>query len=212
MRVMALRVLVLFALAVTLWAVGAWLIDPRLPVGTGSDIALFPLLAASVNASLRGSHGAGVGLAAYALVAATLVPAAMLAAWLAWRAAERLAAQRLALSFSLGALAGSYFWFMRDLEPWMVVRLPQAAALDGLAMVAFAMSLVALVACFRIYPEPASLETVQRSLDRYRSWEAGWIANMRAARGPWRLWSFLPRERYGAYGSQLEPDVRGLRR
>ena len=208
----ALRGLVLLALAITLWAVGAWLLEPRLPVGSGRDITLFPFVAASVNASLRGSHAAGVAISAYALVAATLVPAALLATWLGWRAATRAAARRLALAFSLGALAGSYFWFLRDVEPWMFGRTGAAAWLDPVAMIALAYALVALVACFRIYPEPTSLETVQRALDQHRSREDRWVADFRAARGAWRAWSFLPRERYGAHGRAVEPGERGIRR
>lgn len=212
MRITALRALVLLALAITLGAVGAWLLDPRLPVGSGRDMTLFPLVAASVNASLRGSHAAGVAFAAYGLVAATLLPAALLATWLAWRAAERPAARRLALAFSLGALAGSYFWFLRDVEPWMAVRSSQSGLIDALAMVALVFAFVALVACFRIYPEAVSHDSVQRALDRHRRRQERWVANLRDGVGMWRAWSFLPRERFGAYGREVEPGERGLRR
>jgi len=211
-NLLALRVLAALAAALGLWASIDWLLAPRMPLGSGTDLSLFPLLAIPINAVLRGLMPPAIGHIQYVFVCATLLLAAGLSLRLAWLSTTTIATRRLGLAMALAVLAVGYFWLIRDVAPWQTPLRPFLPWLDPTATAFGALSLVTLVGCFRSYPEPLTQEFADRGLTAALDWQDRLASNKRAGHGIWRLWSWLPLEHYGNYGREQRPDLRGLTR
>ena len=216
MPVLAIRLLVWCALLLALYVAAQWLASPGLPASMLAPadralrVQLFPLLALQVTTILRGGHAA-VAYASYALIAATLLLAATLAAWLAWRGLQRATVRYLAAALALMSIAVAHFWFLREFSPLRSL-LALRDALDYVAMLCGIFALVAFVACFRIYPEAFSRESVRRDSSLRVSGRNAQSLRIRRGEGFWRLWSWLPQERYGTYGRTRSPELAGVSR
>jgi adenylate cyclase len=208
----ALRALAVPAAALALWASIDWLSAPRMPFGSGKDLGLFPLLAIAINGVLRGLMPPWVGSLHYLLVCATLILASGLSLRLAWLSGTSIAARRLGVALALAAMATAFFWLIRDMAPWQPWLRPWLPWLDPAATALGALSLVALVGCFRDYPEPLTQEFANRGLIASLDWQDQHAASKRAGRGLWRLWSWLPPEHYGIYGRTQRAGLRGWQR
>lgn len=211
-RETGLKVLSAIGLMLGIWIAIDWGLSPRLPQGSGRDLQLFPLLAIQINAILRGALPLSLGLGMYALVAISVLLAPLLAVRLAFAAVASPAARRLALALSLATLSAAWFWFFRDMAPWIESVRPWRVVLDPAGMLAGVYALVALVGCFRIYPEPLTQEFSERGFSASLEWQRRHAQNKRAGTGIWRLWAWLPREHYGAYGRTQSPGLSGWRR
>lgn len=211
-RVSGLRVLSAISLAIGAWVAIDWCLEPRLPLGSGRNFELFPLLTLQINAVLRGGQPLGLGLSIYAMVAMTVLLAPLLAARLVFSTGTTAATRRLALALSLGTLSAAWFWFLRDLEPSAATLHGWRVGLDIGGLLAGVYGLIALVGCFRIYPEPLTQEFAQRGFDASFEWSQRLARNKRAGAGIWRLWAWLPSEKYGHHGRLQAPGLAGLRR
>lgn len=196
------------------WCAGSWVLDPRLPVVTSpSDqmLPLFPMLSMQVSDFSSGKLQA-VPLAIYAITSLALVLSAALAFRLALRSNASPAIRHLRWALILSSLAVVWFWYLRELAPWKGSFRDWRDVLDPLAMMSGFLALAALVACYRVYPEPLTQELVGRGVDATRHHYLKSAPRKRAGAGVWRLWSWLPSEMYGAYGRTLHPEVHGWRR
>ncbi|HVF35561.1 MAG TPA: adenylate/guanylate cyclase domain-containing protein [Candidatus Saccharimonadia bacterium] len=211
-RIAALRCLCAAAALLGSAASFAWILDSGLPDARAAAWAGFPLVEFQLYFVRRDKLPETFGLALYAIAAATVALASALSAWLAWRAVDRAPVRRLALALALGSLSVAYLWFFRELEPWRGTVATWTPVLDRVSVMAGVFGAVALVACFRIYPEPLTQEFSRRTLDSYARGQSDLSARMRAGEGIWRLWSWLPKERYGAFGRTQDPGRRGLSR
>ena len=129
------RLLAFAALAVAMWAGVSWAPHPQLP--SHADATQFPLVALMVFESSRGvgPWQSVFSMVAFALTAATMLLAAALAAWLAWRGTNRPALRDLTAALALGSMAVGWFWFLR---PWSAPTFASAlSALDYLFVLAW---------------------------------------------------------------------------
>jgi class 3 adenylate cyclase len=189
---------------------GLWFLHPQ-AVGTAvARIHAFPLqvmLTSFDDAAPRLPQ-----LVLLSLFAASLALSALLVLRLAWGGLQQASTRYLARALSFGNFALGYFFFVRELSLGMAWLPASGWWLDAAGTIAYCYALVALVACFRIYPEPVTVDRVDRAfLDRLAS-ETDLAARIRAGAGAWRLWSWLPGEAFGAYGRQMQPSRRGVAR
>jgi class 3 adenylate cyclase len=151
-------------------------------------------------------------VALFSVSAATLALSALLVLRLAWGGLQRLSTRYLARALSLGNFALAYLYFARELAlwpPWLPVS---NWWLDAAATTAACYALVALVACFRIYPEAVTVDRVDRAFEERMAAEGALASRIRSGAGAWRWWSWLPDEAYGVHGRQAHPQRRGWRR
>lgn len=217
MVVVTIRLLAFVAFAVGCWLAVDWMLDPRLPEvlltqAISKEIAkqLFPLAALQVAIGLRGGWSTTPLLLAYAGIALTMTLAASLAAWLAWRGLQRATVRHLALALALAVLCVAYFWFARELHPMRTGIGVFAPTLDYVGMLCGIFAWVALVGCFRNYPDVFSHELVERQIATTLSSNSSRAQRIRAGSGPWRLWAWLPQEQFGHYGRRQHPDRRWI--
>lgn len=206
------RVLAVCGLLLVAWIVVDWSLAPRLPLASGRDLGLFPVLALQLNPVLRGQLPLALGWFVLATQYATALLAALLWARLGFLARPSQATRRLALSLGLGTFAAAWFWGLRDLAPWQPAMASWRWLFDPLATIAFVTSLAALAGCYSVYPEALTQDFAQRGLDASLEWQRRAAERKRAGLGVWRLWSWLPGERYGAHGRGRDPALRGWRR
>jgi len=209
----AVRLLAFFALALGGWLAIDWMLDPRLPevlaiYATSKEASqqMFPLAGLQVAIGWRAGWSATPMLLAYAATALTMALAAVLAAWLSWRGLQQATVRHLALGLSLATLCVAYFWFARELEPTRSLLVGYVRLLDYLAMFCGVFAWIALVACFRNYPEPFSRALVERQVSSTIAWNNERANSIRAGAGPWRLWAWLPEERLGRFGRTRQPE------
>ena len=209
----AVRLLAFIALALGGWLAIDWMLDPRLPevlakYATSKEAAqeMFPLAGLQVAIGWRAGWSTAPMLLAYAATALTMALAAVLAAWLSWRGLQQATVRHLALGLSLAVLCVTYFWFAREFAPTRSQLVGYAPMLDYLAMLCGVFAWIALVACFRNYPEPFSRALVERQVSSTiaRNNERG--RGIRAGAGLWRLWAWLPEEQFGRYGRTRQPE------
>lgn len=212
------RLMAIFALIVGVWTCADWMLEPRLPdailmPGSVKELSkqMFPLTGMQVLIGLRGGWLTPLWLV-YAITAMTTALAASLAAWLAWRGLHRVTVRHLTLALSLAVLCIAYFWFVRELVPTRTGIQAVAPMLDYPAMLCGMFALIALVACFRSYPEAFSRELVERQVTTIVRSNTERAQRIRAGQGPWRLWAWLPDEQFGSYGRSRHPHRFGVAR
>ena len=202
-----------FAFAFALWAGIDWISHPRAPVVheplpiAGTEHVLPYVALMGINGSAAANPWpSAFSISSFALTAITSLLAATLAAWLAWRSTRRPALRDLTLALTLGSVAVSWFWFTRPWAPPLVAG--AQPVLDYVGVLAWCISGWALQNCFSVYPEPIS----RAWLDKADVFNEGRCARARRGDGIWRYWSWLPPERYGAYGRASATHLRGWRR
>ncbi len=219
MVTVAIRLIALAALALGSWVSIDWMLDPRFPEvllaqGNVKELAkqMFPLAGFQAVIGLRQGWTTTPLLLSYACTALTLALAGALAAWLAWRGLQRATVRHLTLALSLAVLCVAYFWFARELAPTRTTMQAFAPILDYPAMLCGIFALIALVACFRTYPEAFSRDLVDRQIATMITSNSDRAQRIRAGDGVWRLWSWLPEEQFGAYGRTRHLHRHGIAR
>lgn len=212
----AIRCLGVLTFLFAVWVAGGWLLDPQLPA-LPSPVEkawifehFMPLFGVAIALYVKGMLPASVLWTASALVMVTLLAASGLAAWLSWRNVDREALRRLNLALSLCVLSAAWFCRLRGLI--YDEHRDLALMLDYPFMLAGFIGGWALLACFSIYPEPISHALMSRSVERRKGLWQRLAMRQRAGQGIWRLWSWLPPERYGADARATSPELRGIAR
>ena len=212
----AIRCLAVLTFLFAVWVAGGWLLDPQLPA-LPSPVEkawifehFMPLFGVAIALYVKGMLPASVLWTASALVMVTLLAASGLAAWLSWRNVDREALRRLNLALSLCVLSAAWFCRLRGLI--YDEHRDLALMLDYPFMLAGFIGGWMLLACFSIYPEPISRALMSRSVERRAGVWQRLAMRQRAGEGVWRLWSWLPPERYGLHGRADSPELRGIAR
>jgi len=212
----AIRCLGVLTFLFAVWVAGGWLLDPQLPA-LPSPVEkawifehFMPLFGVAIALYVKGMLPASVLWTASALVMVTLLAASGLAAWLSWRNVDREALRRLNLALSLCVLSAAWFCRLRGLI--YDEHRDLALMLDYPFMLSGFIGGWMLLACFSIYPEPISRALMSRSVERRAGVWQRLAMRQRAGEGVWRLWSWLPPERYGLHGRADSPELRGIAR
>ncbi len=191
-----LRLLALLALVSACAVIWKWplLLSQSANSGPWSG---FPLHAIALNLLFQDGVPRWTALAYAWLLAASAVSAALLANWLLWRGGGRAPSRLLALAMALQALALAWFVALR---PWLLPQLTTSVIpllADAIALACFGWGLLALMQCFRSYPEPVTLERESHRIETETREQRALATRIRQGVGLWRLWSWLPRERFG---------------
>jgi class 3 adenylate cyclase len=202
----------LAAVVVAAVAAVSWLMVPVLPRGSGPDLNLFPMVAAQFNLFLAGTLPANAGSALMLCTLAVIVLAAGLVARIALLRVPGEGVRYLGAALALGTTSVAWFWFLRDAAQPIPLAPMARIGVDALAMVAYLLAHVALVACFRDYPEPLTHDFVVGVITSRWSGRDRLAKQIRSGGGLWRLWSWLPPERYGRFGRRQDALMSGTRR